>query len=273
MANAHLHDESSESFKVKKRALAGKNLTIVAPNDWMLRHARNSAMFAPGTDFRKIKYGLDLDVYRPLDKAVARRQLGLDPNTFIVGFGAEDINHHRKGVSYLIESLSLMDKSLDMQCLIFGGGELSSAESSQLPEVNSLGFIESPAKKALAYSAMDCFVLPSLEDNSPQTCIEAMACGTPVTGFATGGISELVRDNQNGILSKVCDTRHLAATLEHLVNHPELVRHMSVSARKYAMANHSSHQQAYKYLQLYQEVLGVQQSGMTKNKAATHAAA
>lgn len=255
LANAHPQDESSKSFRVKRKALANRNLTVVTPTNWMQELAKSSAMFGDQTRFETIQYGLDLDAYRPIDKQLARRQLGIGLNDdLVIGFGAEDINHHRKGYWCLSECLNKLNGELDLKCLVFGGGEVPPSENNQ-HQVYSLGFLESAAHKALVYSAMDCFVLPSLEDNSPQTALEAMACGTPVAAFNAGGISELIRNNFNGHLSPVADTGHLAATILHLAADRPALDRMAAHARQHVMANHCLHQQAFQYLELYQDLL------------------
>lgn len=63
-----------------------------------------------------------------------------------------------------------------------------------------LGHVNSDRWFSLIYSTADVFVIPSLQDNLPNTVLESMACGTPVIGFAVGGISDMVRDRLTSLL-------------------------------------------------------------------------
>ena len=61
-----------------------------------------------------------------------------------------------------------------------------------------------------AYSCADLFVIPSLEDNLPNTIMESMACGTPCVGFEIGGIPEMIDHRVNGYVANYKDAGDLA---------------------------------------------------------------
>ena len=261
----HATDESFESFKIKKRAIKKKNLTVVAPSRWMLNLAKSSMMFNANTRFEYIRYGFDLDVFRPYDKQQIRKELGIDcQGKFIVGFGAEDINHHRKGFHYVVETLRRLKQNPRIECVVFGGGDLPE-DLQQLSKIHSFGFIEEPEQQAKIYSAMDCFLLPSLEDNSPQTGLEAMACGTPVVAFDTGGISEYVLSHQSGLLCSTGNANKLAASVDWLSKNPLICKRMAARSRRLMEARYSLREQAYNYRQLYDSIReDVQQTDSSK---------
>ena len=120
----------------------------------------------------------------------------------MIGFGAELIANHRKGLDLLFPALArLKSNNIEAEGLIFGGGELETHEL-DLPKMHSLGFLNDPEKIRQFYSACDLVVVPSREDNQPQVGLEAMACGTPVVGFDIGGISEYVKPGITGWLAK-----------------------------------------------------------------------
>ncbi|MBT1712621.1 glycosyltransferase, partial [Fulvivirgaceae bacterium PWU5] len=66
--------------------------------------------------------------------------------------------------------------------------------------VHNFGFVSDEHKKALIYSAADVYVLPTLADNLPNVVIESLMCGTPVIGFKTGGVPDMIKHGHNGIL-------------------------------------------------------------------------
>ena len=83
-----------------------------------------------------------------------------------------------------------------------------------------LGNIRDERLLAACYNAADVFVIPSLEDNLPNTVLESMACETPVVAFETGGIPEMVSHLQTGLLVKRKDANALAEQLQWIIEHP-----------------------------------------------------
>ena len=65
------------------------------------------------------------------------------------------------------------------------------------------------------------FVIPSLEDNLPNTVMESLACGTPCVGFRTGGIPEMIDHLQNGYIARYKDAQDLADGIAWALNHPD----------------------------------------------------
>ena len=75
-----------------------------------------------------------------------------------------------------------------------------------------------------AYACADMFVIPSLEDNLPNTIMESMACGTPCVGFETGGIPEMIDHLKNGYVAKYKDTNDLAVGIKWIIDNQETFR-------------------------------------------------
>ena len=113
---------------------------------------------------------------------------------------------------------------------------------------------------AHAYNAADIFVIPSLVDNLPNTVLEAMACGTPVIGFDVGGIPDMVREGETGLLVYPGDSRALSEALDILLGNHSLRRTMSANCRMVAEAEYSMEIQARRYIALYEQVLAVNKS-------------
>lgn len=106
-----------------------------------------------------------------------------------------------------------------------------------------------------AYSAGDVFVITSLQDNLPNTVLEAMACGVPVVGFDIGGVPDMVIDGETGFLAPVKDSVKLAEQIIRLLNNPSGRQAMGGASRRRIVDNFSIERQAKKYLELYQRLL------------------
>ena len=118
-----------------------------------------------------------------------------------------------------------------------------------------LGHINDDRMLALTYNAADLFVVPSLQDNSPNTVLESMACGIPVVGFETGGVPDMVRDGVTGSLAPCNDVAALRAAIEDLIRKPSKREEMGINSRRVALHEYSLVVQAGRYDELYQSLL------------------
>jgi glycosyltransferase involved in cell wall biosynthesis len=151
----------------------------------------------------------------------------------------------------LLSALNGLSTQRPVTSLAFGRGDLPPAGRPG-DTIRSLGFLDDPARQALVYSAADMFVLPSLEDNLPQTGLESLACGTPVIGFEAGGIPELIEDGRTGLLAATGDGRALARCIDLLADNPALGRRMACEARSFAVRNYDDWLHAQRHIGLYE---------------------
>ncbi len=108
---------------------------------------------------------------------------------------------------------------------------------------------------ALAYSAADVFVIPSLEDNLPNTVVEAMACGVPVVGFDIGGIPDMVEHKKTGFLVKPKDIAGLIEGIDWVISSPDSGTNLSEQCREKVEKEYALEVQAKAYHELYNGIL------------------
>jgi len=250
VTNSHGRDVSADSFLTKKRALAGRKVHVVAPSEWMLELARKSPIWPKTASFHHIRLGFNLKKFYPVDRQHARQQLGIRSDAFLICFGADDVRNKRKGVGSLIKALDHLSTDEDVEGLVFGAGEVQA--NGKVKTIHQLGYVDSIDRQRLIYSAADVVVVPSSEDNQPQVGLEAMACGTPVVGFDTCGIPEMVQHDKTGLLAKAGDAEDLAKQISWVINNPLQRQQMGIEARKMMELNHDSEIQAARYIQLYE---------------------
>jgi len=254
-ANSNGEDISSQSFAAKLDSLPLANVNVVAPSKWLIDLARCSPLLGGAASFERIPYGIDLQTFCPRDSAEARGRLGLPQDAQIIAFGADDVDNRRKGFEPLCEMLRRMTKKSNLMCVYFGRGELPLDASSSLSS-KSLGFIRDKNRLADVYSAANLLVLPSIEDNSPQTGIESLACGTPVVAFDAGGISDYVQPGRSGELAPVGDVQALADAVARLLEQQADGQCLRESSRALAKELFNPSAQADAYDQLYRRILG-----------------
>jgi glycosyltransferase involved in cell wall biosynthesis len=103
------------------------------------------------------------------------------------------------------------------------------------------------------YSACDLFVLPSIEDNLPQTGMESMACGTPVVAFETGGVPDFVRPGITGELAHSKDAFSLADGIRRTLASPNLLA-MRENCVEMIQSEFAWQQEARYYTDLYRSL-------------------
>ena len=163
----------------------------------------------------------------------------------------------RKGITYLAEALQYLKDnypaSSTTEIVIFGKNK--HFDVNQLPfKVHELGIITSERDMAEIYGMADVYVSPSVEDNLPNTIMEALSCGTPVAAFNTGGIPEMVVHQQNGYLAAYKSSQDLSAGINELL-HSEHTEELAVQARKKVLDTFANEKVAAQYIELYQSIL------------------
>ncbi len=246
-------DVTFAALKRKRRLFDGLNLHVVAPSQWLSREAQRSVPFGDAASHRVIPYGLETELFTPVEKLAARRALGLDPAKRIVLFGAASGANRRKGFHCLLEAWGQLP-SANLLGVMFGGGDAPDIPPGQA-EIQHLGFIHDPERLSLLYSAADLFVLPSLEDNLPQTGMEAMACGTAVAAFDAGGIPDYVRPGETGALARTGDAHDLAREIRGLLDQPEQMREMGSRAREMILREYSQPVESACYAEFLQNLI------------------
>ena len=250
-------DLSRHTFKSKQKALRNKDIHVVTPSRWMGDLAQQSPIWPENTSFHVINLGFNLQQFEPVKKAKARSSLGIDQGPVLVAFGAEDIRNRRKGFHHLLASLKRLDEKQNVECLVFGSGEIE--PDPDLPKIHRLGYINSTEKQKLVYSAADIVVVPSREDNQPQIGLEAMACGTPVVAFDAGGIAEYVRHGVTGHLAELGNEQDLAKKISALVADPQARIALGNRARLVMEHEFELQTQSARYLELYESILFMKQ--------------
>lgn len=247
-------DLARRVFDRKRAIYSGRNLTFVGCSRWMADLARQSAL-TQGHMVTNVPNAIDTSVFSPMDKQEARHRYKLPTDKKLLLFGAQRITDKRKGFSYLAEAcehIRLHHPTLPdhLGVIVLGGDAESVKEALPLP-VYTVNYLSNEAEIAQLYSAADLFVTPSLQDNLPNTIVEAMACGVPCVGFDVGGIPEMISHKQDGYVADYCDSIDFAQGIAWCLNearYPSLCK----AARDNALATYSELAVAHRYLEVYQ---------------------
>lgn len=232
-------------YKVHIFSKSNLNITIVSPSRWLLEISKKSPVFSK---FRHVNIPnpINTSVFKIYPKEQSRSDLEININKKIILFVSDSINDKRKGFKYLIDSLSHLNKN-DIQIITVGGNFNHKIENL---DIKNFGYIRDENLMAQIYSAADLFVIPSLEDNLPNTVIESIACGTPIVGFKIGGIPEIIENDDVGLLCEKIDSKLLAETINNALNK----EFDQEKIRAYTVERFGEDIIAKKYIELYENL-------------------
>jgi len=218
------YDATFENLNFKKKYLSKVNLHILAGSEGQLEQAKRSALFA-FKPIDKILIPVNTTVFKPAAKSEVRINLGIPINKKVIFFGAVGLTERRKGMSYLIESLHILDKLLQInepdlknKILLLVAGEAFDGIQGSLPfESRYMGFLKNNEELASAYQASDIFLCPSIEDSGPMMINQSIMCGVPVVSFALGVSLDLVLTGETGYRAKLRDSKDMAEGIFYLL--------------------------------------------------------
>ncbi|MCD8250006.1 MAG: glycosyltransferase [Lachnospiraceae bacterium] len=191
---ALFRNNAARNFERKRAAFTGvPDLTIVTPSAWLAEQVSGS--FLQAYPVKLIPNGIDREVFCPRDSEL-RSEHGLEEK-FVV-LGVANVWERRKGLSYFRKLAETLPDNF--RIVLIG---LDKKQQRGLPaNVIGLGKTENAEQLAEYYTMADVFVNATLEDNFPTTNLEALACGTPVITFDTGGSPESLDESCGRVVPK-----------------------------------------------------------------------
>lgn len=251
------HDLSHWIWQRKAKAWKELDLTIVAPSIWLAQCAKSSSLFK---DLRieVIPNSLDTQKYKPIERAIAREILNLPQDKQLILFGAvESTSEPRKGFHLLQAALQKLSQSGwqdTVELVVFGSSQPEHSVDLGFKS-HYLGNFSDDLSLALIYAAADVFVAPSIQDNLPNTIMEAIACGTPCVAFNIGGMPDLIDHQKNGYLAQKLEVESLARGISWILEDRDRYQSLRQSARTKAEQEFSLEIQARRYIELFAKVI------------------
>jgi len=245
---------------LRKRRAWQRPIHIVCPSHWLAACARRSTLMY---DWRitVIPNPIDLAVWAPCEKVQARALLGLPADRPLVLFGAMGgSSDPRKGADLLLKALQLLRSQVagtrleHLELVVFGQSRPVHLPDLGFP-IHYGGHLHDDISLRLLYAASDVFVIPSRQDNLPNTGLEAHACGTPVVAFASGGLVDIVDPNITGALAQPFDPLSLATAIRWVLEDPQRRLQMAMAARQRAERLWDTARVARMYVEVYRQAM------------------
>jgi glycosyltransferase involved in cell wall biosynthesis len=244
-------DENYSNTVLEKKiealsCLRDDQLIITAPSNWLINLSKKSKITKRFRHEVILNPSFD-DIKIPDSIASLRQNLNLPLNKKIVLFAADNLKAPRKGIDFLFQALRLVRQRDDI--LLLGIGHKTSSPEDL--HVTYTGSISNSKMLAKYYYASDCFITPTLADNSPLVVIESLSCGTPVLASNVGGLTDLV-NSTNGILFPAKDIVQMAKVIEEALFHKVFDRkNIQLESQK----KYSPSKIAHSYMALYESLI------------------
>ena len=251
-------DLSHQTFKKKKELYQLSPITFITCSQWLKERAGQSALLEQHPIVH-IPNPIKTNLFTPRNKVEARQKCNLPTDKKLILFGSVKITDKRKGIDYFIESCKILaEKHPELVNNL--GVAVYGKESEQLKslvpfQVYALDYISHEKELVNVYNAVDLYVTPSLEENLPNTIMEAMACGIPCVGFNVGGIPEMIDHLHNGYVADYKSAEDFANGIHWTLSESEY-QSLSEEARRKVTSSYSESTIAKKYIEVYNKIIG-----------------
>lgn len=228
-----------------------KPIHIVTPSQWLADCARQSTLMRDWP-ISVIPNALDVDSWQPVEKKLARQLMNLPTDCPLLAFGAMGGGlDPRKGMDLLLAALNhLRGQFQGLQLVVFGQNTPRELPDLGFP-IHYTGHLHDDLSLRVLYSAADAMIIPSRQDNLPNTGVEALACGTPVIAFDICGLPDIVTHQQTGWLAKPFDTEDLARGIKWVLSDSTHTEKLSILARQDAVTRFAYPVVAKLYRQIF----------------------
>ena len=244
----------------KKRAWTRPRHAITS-STWMANLVAGSSLLAEWQT-HVIPNAVDTNTYAPQSRQSARSRFGIDPHvSVVVVVLPTHLNDPRKGFDLLRHALGHVGRASregsSVELAVVGHAQAPADWPSDLPPAHWLGYLDDQGCID-AYSAADLVVVPSRQDNSPQTATEALACGAPVVAFRTTGLPDFVTHRETGYLAQPGDPIDLAAGITWVLDDAERRNALASKARARAVELWSPEVVGQAHRQLFESIIAEQ---------------
>ena len=239
-------DRSRRNFEDKKAAFTSMPLdgmTIVPVSEWIRNEMRRS--FLSAYPFRVIHNGINTDIFNIYDDRQVRTAFGLGDRHILLGVAS--IWSREKGLDDFIRMAGMLNED---EVIVLVG--IKPEDRKRLPD-NVVGIARTENIRQLAelYAAADVFVNPTWQDNYPTVNMEAIACGTPVVTYRTGGSVEVITPS-TGMIVEQGNLNELLKSIREIESKGKAS--YQEACRKYALLNFKKEDRYMEYLRLYEEL-------------------
>lgn len=237
-------DNSRNNYHKKKELFGSlKKMILVSPSEWLAGHLHNS--FLGDYEIKVINNGVDLNKYRSIDPKAIMSSYKLNKKYIL---GVANIWDERKGLEDFIRLRKILDSEIEIVLV----GLSKNQTKMLLADMKSISHTVNTNDLAALYTGAEAFVNPTYVDNFPSVNLEALACGTPVITYNTGGSPEAI-DERTGFVIEKGDITGLAGAIKTIIQNGK--KEYSANCRNRSERLFNKNERFSEYLSIYQSIL------------------
>lgn len=248
---------AAHTLAKKKNIWEKLNVTFVTCSNWLQERTSHSVLMSDKAVL-SIPNPIDTHKFAPLDQTACRAHFGLPTEKTLLLFGAVKASDKRKGIDYMKAAVQILVDTHpqwkeQLELAIFGKSEVEMQALFPV-KVHQIPYITCEQEMIQLYNTADLYVTSSLEENLPNTIMEAMSCGVPCAGFKIGGIPEMIDHLENGYVATYKSANDLAEGIHQLLQHADFAQ-IKQNARDKVIRSYSFASVAKSYKELYTQLL------------------
>lgn len=250
-------DSTNFNWNRKKEIYSKSRFFLVTHSQWLLNHARESILAPSIIDYKVIPTGVDQNIFHPANKFEARRKLGLPHEKIVILFAGNQAKTNPFKDYPTIEKAILSPTIMDHKekLLFINIGDINQKTELEKSVILNIEYTNDLSLLASYYQASDVFIHAAKADNYPNTIINALSCGIPVIASDVGGISEQVKNSQNGFLFSKGNSEQLIFLLSQLILNKEYFYELRNSMAYQSNYLYSKERMVKDYIDFYQRSL------------------
>jgi len=245
-------DITNQSWKRKSKNFSkvpSENLHFICLSKWMAEKLAEHPFFNKFT-LSIIPNGIEPTFFNSRNKDASKIALNILPTTKTIVLIANSLESKIKGMQFAIDALNKSIQSNNFFVLLVG--KMTNTDLLKFPHYH-FGEVSDKLLLSTIYNAADIFLFTSIQDNFPNTALEAIACGTPVVGFATGGIVDIVENNVDGLLTSEFSSESLSKLIHIIFSDNDKMNELQKCCATKAKTLFNINLQAQRYIELYKK--------------------
>lgn len=245
-------DMTALNWKLKNSVFKRANIDVVVGSSWQEQRVRQSPILNR-FPCHMIPYGVNTEIFRPINKVEARRKLGLPEDAQVIAFRISRFPGNYKGSEYIEEVLRRFQPRRKTVLVTFEAlGGMEDLREKYI--FHELGWVVDSEKIALGLQAADIFLMPSRAEAFGLMAVESMACGTPPIVFDGTALPDTIGGPECGGVITQGDISGYVNAMERCLDNPDQLESYRRNGLRHVMAKHGFDDYARRYLELYQEL-------------------
>lgn len=246
-------DATKVMHRIKHWVHSRANIFYISPSQWLAKFVANSGIIK--TVPIVIPNGVDTKKFAPNGpKRLTRQALNIPCESPVILLTAGQLNDKRKGIEISIEAINALRPEFNPFILLIGKECQTLTSKLSGLKFMSTGYITDDEHLSALYSSADVYLNCTLAENHPLSAIECLSSGTPIIGFKTGGLPEIVKENICGTLVSYSNKADLISALSKFLR-GEIGKTWQHTSRQYVLDHLTLDRHIELHSKLYQDLI------------------